>query len=66
MSVSCAYCLIKININNDIYMADDKAFCSNRHRDMWNMSSNKGSLAHLKINTKIISIIMKILETILV
>jgi hypothetical protein len=55
MSISCAYCsycLIEINTYKEIYMADDKAFCSSRHRDMWNISSIKGSLAHLKINTR--------------
>jgi len=52
MSISCAYCLMKISTYKEIYMADDKAFCSNRHRDMWNMSNNKDSFANLKINTK--------------
>ena len=43
---------MKINTNNDIFMSNDKAFCCNSHRTMWNMCSNKGSFANLKINTK--------------
>ena len=47
----CTYCFIEIK-NRDIFMADDKAFCSNSHRDLWNITKDKSKLPNLKINTQ--------------